>query len=247
MDAVDLAALGLVDNSAPPFGGAARSGEAGPFDATEEADDGDDAAKPDGKPGPRKRRNGARRRRPDDRGRLAHRAAAYCRWADARDHRSSRARQRGPLAARPDRLGETFRLRVAPSVLAPRAADVASYLAASDETRARELHDMIRDPDVRAIVLARGGYGLMRILPQLDAAALVADPSRSWGSPTRPRCCSGPRRGRARDSWTAGSSARGSSGKRCPAPGRSANATESPGVRPWSLAGHGNAAHTKVR
>jgi hypothetical protein len=56
MDAVDLAALGLQDNSAPPFGGAARSGEAGPFEGTEKADDGDDNAKPDGKPGPSKRR-----------------------------------------------------------------------------------------------------------------------------------------------------------------------------------------------
>ena len=42
--------------------------------------------------------------------------------------------------------------------------------------RAGELIAMIADPDVRAILLARGGYGLMRILPRLDPAALVRDP-----------------------------------------------------------------------
>ena len=35
---------------------------------------------------------------------------------------------------------------------------------------------MLADPDVRCIILARGGYGLMRILDELDGAALVKDP-----------------------------------------------------------------------
>jgi muramoyltetrapeptide carboxypeptidase len=35
---------------------------------------------------------------------------------------------------------------------------------------------MTADRDVRGIILARGGYGLMRILPALDPAPLVADP-----------------------------------------------------------------------
>jgi muramoyltetrapeptide carboxypeptidase len=74
------------------------------------------------------------------------------------------------------RLGDTFKLRIAPSVLAPHPSDVPSYLIASDEVRARELDELLRDRDVRAIVLARGGYGLMRILPMLDATALRADP-----------------------------------------------------------------------
>lgn len=50
------------------------------------------------------------------------------------------------------------------------------YLAGSDERRAAELNAALRDPDVRAILFARGGYGSMRILGDLDAAALRADP-----------------------------------------------------------------------
>ena len=75
-----------------------------------------------------------------------------------------------------EQLGDAFRLRIADSVLAPHPAGVPSYLAASDDVRAAELDQMLRDPDVRAILLARGGYGLMRILPQLDRAALARDP-----------------------------------------------------------------------
>lgn len=75
-----------------------------------------------------------------------------------------------------DRLGDAFVLRVAASVTAPRAPGVPSYLSAADDVRADELATMIADPDVRAIVLARGGYGLMRILPRLDPDALRRDP-----------------------------------------------------------------------
>lgn len=50
------------------------------------------------------------------------------------------------------------------------------YLAGSDERRADELNGLLRDPDVRAIVLARGGYGIFRVLGQLDADALRRDP-----------------------------------------------------------------------
>jgi muramoyltetrapeptide carboxypeptidase len=143
-----------------------------------------------------------------------------------------------------DRLGETFRLRVAPSVLAPRAADVASYLAASDETRARELHDMIRDPDVRAIVLARGGYGLMRVLPQLDPAALVADPKPIVGFSDATALLS----------WAYAAGVRGIHGplgvQLADLPANDVQhlvdlltRPSAPGVRPWSLAGHGKGSH----
>ena len=74
------------------------------------------------------------------------------------------------------RLGDAFRLRVADSLNAPREPDVPSYLAASDDVRVAELNAMLNDRDVRAILLARGGYGLMRILPRLDAEALRRDP-----------------------------------------------------------------------
>lgn len=45
------------------------------------------------------------------------------------------------------------------------------YLAGSDERRARELMEFVRDPDVDAIVCARGGYGCHRIVDRLDAKA----------------------------------------------------------------------------
>lgn len=51
-----------------------------------------------------------------------------------------------------------------------------SYLAAPDEVRAREFMDMVRRPDIHAIVCARGGYGTMRILPLLDFEAIRSHP-----------------------------------------------------------------------
>ena len=42
------------------------------------------------------------------------------------------------------------------------------YLAGSDDRRAAELMEFIRDPEVDAIVCARGGYGCHRILDALD-------------------------------------------------------------------------------
>lgn len=46
------------------------------------------------------------------------------------------------------------------------------YLSASDEARARELMTFVNDPSIDAIVCARGGYGVMRILPMLDFGAI---------------------------------------------------------------------------
>jgi len=50
------------------------------------------------------------------------------------------------------------------------------YLAGPDERRLAELTAALADPDARAIVMARGGYGLMRLLPFIDVGALVARP-----------------------------------------------------------------------
>jgi muramoyltetrapeptide carboxypeptidase len=50
------------------------------------------------------------------------------------------------------------------------------FLAGEDDRRAEELNGYLRDPDVRAIICARGGYGVMRILDRLDADALRRDP-----------------------------------------------------------------------
>lgn len=74
------------------------------------------------------------------------------------------------------RLGDTFKLKIADSVVGERAPDLPSYLSATDDIRAAEFNAMLRDRDVRGILLARGGYGISRILPKLDADALRADP-----------------------------------------------------------------------
>jgi muramoyltetrapeptide carboxypeptidase len=50
------------------------------------------------------------------------------------------------------------------------------FLAGSDERRAEEMNRYLRDPDIRAIIPARGGYGVMRILDRLDADAMRRDP-----------------------------------------------------------------------
>jgi muramoyltetrapeptide carboxypeptidase len=48
------------------------------------------------------------------------------------------------------------------------------YLAGSDDRRASELMEFISDPDVDAIICARGGYGCHRILGRLDPRAFRA-------------------------------------------------------------------------
>jgi muramoyltetrapeptide carboxypeptidase len=73
-------------------------------------------------------------------------------------------------------LGDAFQLRVADSVTSPPPPGTPSYLSAPDEIRIAELTAMLADPDVRAIIVARGGYGAMRILPHLDPALLQRDP-----------------------------------------------------------------------
>jgi muramoyltetrapeptide carboxypeptidase len=67
------------------------------------------------------------------------------------------------------RLGLRPRLR--PDVVARRA-----YLAGDDARRAEEWREAVADPEARAIFCARGGYGVMRILPAVDPAPLLARP-----------------------------------------------------------------------
>ncbi|HEX8952565.1 MAG TPA: LD-carboxypeptidase [Polyangia bacterium] len=50
------------------------------------------------------------------------------------------------------------------------------YLAGDDDARAAELAGALADPTVEALFCARGGYGLMRILDRLDAAAFARAP-----------------------------------------------------------------------
>ena len=52
--------------------------------------------------------------------------------------------------------------------LGPRVYERKAYLAGDDETRLADLHEMFRNDDVRAILCARGGYGIHRILEKID-------------------------------------------------------------------------------
>ncbi len=65
--------------------------------------------------------------------------------------------------------GAGFAVRRREDLLARR-----GYLAGDDERRARELMDLVGDPDVAAILCARGGYGCDRIIRRLDAEAVRA-------------------------------------------------------------------------
>jgi muramoyltetrapeptide carboxypeptidase len=62
-----------------------------------------------------------------------------------------------------------FRVKYDPGLLARQ-----GYLAGDDGRRARELLGLLADPEVDAVVCARGGYGCQRILPLLDAALFRA-------------------------------------------------------------------------
>jgi muramoyltetrapeptide carboxypeptidase len=50
------------------------------------------------------------------------------------------------------------------------------FLAGSDEARLHELNTAIADPKCRAIFMARGGYGIARLLPFIDRDALQRNP-----------------------------------------------------------------------
>lgn len=50
------------------------------------------------------------------------------------------------------------------------------YFAGTDDERLRDLNDAIRDDEIDAIWCLRGGYGAMRILPDVDFDALARRP-----------------------------------------------------------------------
>jgi muramoyltetrapeptide carboxypeptidase len=78
---------------------------------------------------------------------------------------------RDRFAAGEQRLAGRYRLRYEERLFARQ-----GFLAGSDEERLRELQRAIDDPQVGAIVCARGGYGLMRLLARLDAGGLGRAP-----------------------------------------------------------------------
>lgn len=56
------------------------------------------------------------------------------------------------------------------------------YLAGQDRDRAADLIDMFANPEVRAVVAARGGYGTSRVIPLLDFDAIARTPKIFVGS-----------------------------------------------------------------
>ena len=55
------------------------------------------------------------------------------------------------------------------------------YLAGHDDERAKEIMDLWRDPEVKGLVAARGGYGCLRLLDLLDFGLIATMPKRLIG------------------------------------------------------------------
>ncbi|MBI4699766.1 MAG: LD-carboxypeptidase [Deltaproteobacteria bacterium] len=68
-------------------------------------------------------------------------------------------------------LAERYRVRFSRALF-----ERAGYLAGSDERRLGELQNALREPDVAAIVTARGGYGASRVAHRVDWSVLRARP-----------------------------------------------------------------------
>ncbi|MBI3770505.1 MAG: LD-carboxypeptidase [Deltaproteobacteria bacterium] len=64
-----------------------------------------------------------------------------------------------------------FAIRVGEHVLARR-----RYCAGTPEQRAHDLQCMIQDPDIAAVICARGGYGTVQVLPLLDPELFIRNP-----------------------------------------------------------------------
>jgi muramoyltetrapeptide carboxypeptidase len=56
------------------------------------------------------------------------------------------------------------------------------YFSGTDERRAAELLEMVRNPEVKAIFCARGGYGSGRLIPHLEPELFLAHPKIILGS-----------------------------------------------------------------
>lgn len=64
-----------------------------------------------------------------------------------------------------------FKVQFAPNLFA-----VENQFAGSDEQRKNDLQCLIEDKNVKAILIARGGYGTMRIIDKIDFSALRENP-----------------------------------------------------------------------
>ena len=69
-------------------------------------------------------------------------------------------------------LGQRYRVTCDPDLPHRRL----GYLAGTDQQRIEEFHAALKDPDIRAIFCARGGYGALRLVRLIDPTMLAADP-----------------------------------------------------------------------
>jgi muramoyltetrapeptide carboxypeptidase len=84
-------------------------------------------------------------------------------------------------ASRPNRASldtgvEMLRSRGLKVRVAPHALDSHGHLAGADRDRAADLMEAFLDPEVRAVLCARGGAGSARVIPYLDLEAIAAHP-----------------------------------------------------------------------
>ena len=96
----------------------------------------------------------------------------------ARGNRVALVAPAGPLLERDDltRAEALCRALGYEPQLGPNTARHYGYFAGTDEQRLADLNDALRNPDVAAIWCIRGGYGVTRILDQVDFDALARRP-----------------------------------------------------------------------
>jgi muramoyltetrapeptide carboxypeptidase len=84
----------------------------------------------------------------------------------------------GPLKTPEDlpRAQENARVFGWEPIVGPHATERVGYLAGHDRDRLNDINRAIRDPKIDAIWCLRGGYGIMRILPEIDYDALSRTP-----------------------------------------------------------------------
>jgi muramoyltetrapeptide carboxypeptidase len=69
-------------------------------------------------------------------------------------------------------LSQRYRVRYDPAALFRKD----GFLAGPDEHRLQQLQAALDDRETKAVFLARGGYGLLRLLPLIDKARLLSNP-----------------------------------------------------------------------
>lgn len=59
--------------------------------------------------------------------------------------------------------------------------NVYGYLAGTDQERLEDFHDMVANPNIKAIIFARGGYGTGRFVPSVNYELVRCNPKILWG------------------------------------------------------------------